>query len=98
VTTKSPSRDGRTCKVIFELPAGVGATKASLCGEFNEWSADVHVMVRRKDGSFRLGVTLPAGRPYRYRYLLDGQRWENDKGADGYEPNPFGGEDSIIQL
>jgi len=36
-----------------------------------------------------------AGRSYRYRYLLDGQRWEDDRQADRYVPNALGSTDSI---
>ena len=32
------------------------------------------------------------------RYLLDGTRWQNDETADGYAPNSFGSEDSVLQL
>ncbi len=34
----------------------------------------------------------------RFRYLLDGERWENDWAADGYVPNPFGSEDSLLEV
>ncbi len=43
-------------------------------------------------------VGLDAGRAYRFRYLLDGQRWDNDWAADAYEPNDFGGDDSVVDL
>ena len=43
-------------------------------------------------------VVLDAGRAYRFRYLLDGQRWDNDWAADAYQPNDFGGDDSVVDL
>ena len=43
-------------------------------------------------------VGLDAGRAYRFRYLLDGQRWDNDWAADVYLPNDFGGDDSVVDL
>ena len=43
-------------------------------------------------------VGLDAGQAYRFRYLLDGQRWENDWAADAYQPNDFGGDDSVVDL
>ena len=43
-------------------------------------------------------VSLDAGRAYRFRYLLDGQRWDNDWAADAYQPNDFGGDDSVVDL
>jgi hypothetical protein len=55
-------------------------------------------MRRGKDGSFKLTISLKPGHAYGFRYLLDGNRWMNDGLADAYQPNPFGGEDSIVQV
>ncbi len=38
------------------------------------------------------------GRQYRYRFLLDGERWENDWAAEIYLPNSFGSEDSLVTI
>jgi 1,4-alpha-glucan branching enzyme len=85
-----------TCKVTFELPAKAAADAAQLCGDFNGWSTTATPMARRRDGSFRVTVALDAEGSYRFRYLLDGQRWENDWAADGYVPNGFGDDDSVV--
>ena len=85
-----------SCKVTFDLPAEAGTTEAHLCGEFNDWSPTATPMTRRKDGTFRVTVTLAPGRSYRFRYLLDGTRWENDWAADAYVPNEYGGDDSVV--
>jgi hypothetical protein len=55
-------------------------------------------MVRRKDGRFSVTVALPAERSYRYRFLLDGERWENDWDAEMYVNNVYGTEDSLISV
>lgn len=55
-------------------------------------------MDRDRDGSFSLVVRLETGRSYRFRYLLDDQRWENDWAADAYVPNAFGEDDSVVDL
>ena len=55
-------------------------------------------MKRYKDGNFKASVTLKAGKQYRFRYLLDGDRWENDWQADAYVPNDFGTDDSIVKV
>ena len=60
--------------------------------EWNDWSADTGVMRRDAEGGFSLTVDLDAGRAYRFRYLLDGRRWDNDWGADAYVRNDFGEE------
>jgi hypothetical protein len=36
------------------------------------------------------------GRAYRFRYLLDGVRWENDWHADDYVLNVHGSHDSVV--
>jgi len=41
---------------------------------------------------------FPAGNSYRFRYLLDGGHWENDWAADACAPNPFGTEDSAVNV
>lgn len=93
------SRDqlGRT-SVTFTVDPAVGARSVSVCGEWNDWSPSADVMQRDAVGGFSLTVTLRSGRPYRFRYLIDGVRWENDWYADRYEPNEFGGEDSVVDL
>jgi len=86
------------CQVTFELPPEVNAQAVCLCGEFNSWDTTSHPMERRADGSFSLTLALEPGRQYRFRYLLDGERWENDWAADGYIANSFGSEDSLVQV
>jgi 1,4-alpha-glucan branching enzyme len=95
---KSYSKTGESCRVTFDIPSELNAGAASLCGDFNDWSPTAHPMSHRKDGRFSTTVSLRAGETYRFRYLLDGERWENDWGADGYIPNPFGEEDSVVKL
>jgi 1,4-alpha-glucan branching enzyme len=93
------TRKGRgSASVTFTLDPGVGAQTAAVCGEWNDWSAGADVMDRDAEGGFSLTVALDAGRAYRFRYLLDDQRWENDWAADAYLPNSFGGDDSVVDL
>jgi 1,4-alpha-glucan branching enzyme len=95
---KTYSKTNPVCRVTFELPLEVNAQSAHLCGEFNDWNQTSHRMKRRKDGSFTLTISLKPDHSYRFRYLLDGERWENDWAADGYVPNPFGSEDSLVEV
>lgn len=88
------------CRVTFRLPAAAAhdAGEASILGDFTGWSRRPVAMRRLKCGDFSVTIELVAGREYRYRYLLDGERWENDWSADRYDSNEFGGEDSILIL
>jgi hypothetical protein len=83
-------------EVAFTLPAEVRADSVELCGDFTGWSANAIPLDRDSDGSWRTTVALEPGRSYRFRYLLDGERWENAWQADEYLPNDFGGTDSVI--
>ncbi len=95
---KNYTKTREKCRVTFKLPAEAQAEKAVLVGEFNEWNPAECPMKRLKDGSFSVIITLESGRHYRYKYLLDGQRWENDWTADSYAPNEFGQDDSLVHV
>jgi 1,4-alpha-glucan branching enzyme len=94
---KSRGSNGKAT-VTFTLDPRVNATRASVCGDFNQWSETSHEMRRGEDGGFTLTLELEPGRSYRFRYLLDGDRWENDWAADAYVPNDFGADDSLVDL
>ena len=85
-----------TVEVRFTLPAEVQAGTVALCGEFNNWSAQDIRLERGADRSWQATAALEPGRSYRYRYLLDGERWENAWQADRYVPNPYGSTDSVV--
>ena len=89
---------GGSILVTFELPAAAAAAAVSVCGDFNDWSPTSHQLTRTDNGSFQATLELPTGRRWRFRYLLDGQRWENDWAADDYLPNGHGGDDSVVDL
>lgn len=94
---KTYTKTKNSCRVMFELPTEVNAKKVTLLGDFNAWDPKTHPMKKRKDGSFYLITYLKPGE-YKYRFLLDGKRWENDYHAEKYLPNIFGGEDSVISI
>ena len=93
-------KQGAVCKVTFVLPKAAAPDAGTVCilGEFNNWSADAHPLVRREEGDFLITLELEAGRAYRFRYVIDGWKFENDWFADRYEPNPYGGEDSVVDV
>ena len=95
---KKVAEPDNTTSVTFKLPAAVHAQQVCVCGDFNDWDETRHPMSRSPDGSFSVTIALRRGRSYRFRYLLDGRRWENDWAADDYVPNHFGGQDSVVEV
>jgi Carbohydrate-binding module 48 (Isoamylase N-terminal domain) len=85
-----------TVPVTFTLPSEVGAGDVALCADFNNWTAGSIPLSRGGDGAWQVTVPLEPGNTYHFRYLLDGQRWENAWQADRYEPNPFGSDNSVV--
>lgn len=95
---KTYTKTGKGCRVTFTLPADFKARKACVLGEFNDWDPKANPLKKRKDGSFSTTISLDSGKEYRYRYLLDGKKWENDGEADKFMANEHGEEDSVIVL
>ena len=95
---KNYSSTKKFCRVTFRVPAEYNAKSAMLCGEFNDWNQTDRPMRNLKDGAFSATVSLEADKAYRFRYFLDGERWENDDSADEYWPNEHGSDDSVVKL
>jgi hypothetical protein len=84
--------------VDFRMTADhLDAEQVHLVGEFNDWSHTATPM-ERSGSHFVATVRLARGRTYRYKFLVDGTRWENDWHADSYVSNEFGGDDSVLDL
>ncbi len=95
---KNYSSTRKFCRVTFRLPAGIEAETAAVLGDFNDWNPEARPMRKLKAGGFSATVSLSAPAEYRFRYLLDGERWENDDSADGYQANAFGTEDGLLKV
>jgi len=88
-------------KVTFRLPseAAPNAAFVHLVGDFNGWDESATPMTRLKDGSFKVVLNLDKDHSYRFRYLIDGETWENDWDVEAYEPHPFGdGDNSVVEV
>jgi len=95
---KQYMKSNPVCKVTFRLPkaAAPEAVTVSLVGEFNDWNISQHPMKKLKNGDFTAMIELPCNREFRFRYLIDSCRWENDWFADKYLPNDHGSDDSVV--
>ncbi len=99
--TKVYSKDNKTCKVTFSLPteAAPTAKEVKVVGDFNNWSWEKGVVLKKDKNELKGSTILEAGREYEFRYLIDNSSWDNDWAADGYRPAPFKGvENSIVAL
>lgn len=87
------------CKVTFELGSDAveGVKTVHLVGDFNSWDESSMPMKKQKDGTYKISLNLAVEGQYQFRYLLDGERWENDWEADEYITSPFPGiENSVV--
>ncbi|HWP91348.1 MAG TPA: isoamylase early set domain-containing protein [Thermodesulfobacteriota bacterium] len=86
------------CKVTFKLPkeAAPDAQTVNIVGDFNRWNKEETPMKRLRNGDFTVTLELETGREYKFKYLIDDVRWENDWHADRYEPNVYGTDDSVV--
>lgn len=89
---------GAKCRVTFRLlrEAARNTQNVRIVGDFNNWDTSQSPMTQLRNGDFVITMDLPSKREYRYRYLLDGHRWENDWYADKFVPNEFGSKDSVV--
>lgn len=86
------------CKVKFVAPEALAkeSKKIYLAGEFNEWKYEETLLKKQKNGTFATTLDLGTGSEYQYRYVLDGERWENDFDADKYVPSNVGVDNSVV--
>ncbi len=96
----SESAQGNKSRVTFRLPAVAipNARKVTVVGEFNNWDPEATPLSRLENGDFAVTIRLDGGKEYRFRYLIDGERWENDWSADKYVKGPFGSDDSVVAV
>jgi 1,4-alpha-glucan branching enzyme len=89
-----------SCKVTFRLPkeAAPAAEMVSVVGDFNNWDVHGTQMQKLKSGDFKATIELPCNNEFRFRYLIDEERWENDWAADKYLPNAYGDDDSVVVI
>lgn len=86
------------CKATFSLPTEAVATakKVVLIGDFNNWDTEAGISMKKQKNVFKATLDLETGKEYEFRYLLDGEVWENDWAADKYVATPFGVENSVV--
>lgn len=71
------------------------AKKVELLAEFTDWQP-LEMKFVKKDKHFKLKHKLPTGKNFHFKYLINGELWDNDHNADDYQKNNFGTDNSIV--
>ncbi|WP_047042000.1 isoamylase early set domain-containing protein [Vibrio mexicanus] len=82
-------------EVTFEVPAAQAENSVALVADFLDWQPTEMKKVA-KTKSFKFKTRLPKDSEFEFRYLVDGQKWENDPQADLYRPNDFGEDNGLV--
>lgn len=75
-STRSTKKVSVKHTVAFEY-YGPDATSVTLVGEFNGWDPEARPLKRDPGGMWKATVRLEPG-SYQYKFVVDGQRWEED--------------------
>ncbi|MEP6647462.1 MAG: isoamylase early set domain-containing protein [Saprospiraceae bacterium] len=95
---KQFSKSKPLCKVTFTIASEVinGGKEVAILGEFNNWDPSEDTMKKLKDGSFSKTIELEIGHEYQFRYLVDGERWINEKEADKFIHSGVAAEENSV--
>ena len=75
-SSRSPRRPSTKQSVTFEY-VDPSATLMTLVGGFNQWDPKVHPLKRDAGGLWKVMVRLEPG-TYLYKFVVNGERWEED--------------------
>ncbi len=79
-------------------PVISGIKSVHLAGSFNSWNPkDPNYEMKDPDGdgTYEITIYLEPGR-YSYKFVINGTIWVPDPNAEEYEPDGFGGKNSVI--
>lgn len=83
-----------TRQFSFHAPS---AKSVYIAGDFNNWTpSEEYLFTKNHQGNWTKRLTLQPGR-YRYRLIID-DVWQEDPNSQEYEPNPYGGQNSILTV
>jgi hypothetical protein len=95
---KQYNENGNKCKVTFRLLREVAnnTQNVTIVGDFNDWDEAKSPMTQLENGDFVITMELDSKKEFRFRYLIDGYRWEIDWYADKFVRNDQGSKDSVV--
>lgn len=74
------------------------AESVTLTGDFNEWKEDSISFTRRTDGLWRAEIPCQPSGKYRYKFIVNRDRWIEDASHGYKEEDGFGGFNSILMI
>lgn len=90
----SPPRVERT-RILFFFHDDE-AREISLCGDFNGWLTGENPLEKQSNGFWRAEIEIPPPGKYRYKFVIDGNRWIEDASHALKEADGFGGFNSVF--
>ncbi len=82
-------------KIVFSYHDD-SAEQVYLVGDFNDWNEEKTKFIKCEDGVWRTQIDcLPEGR-YRYKFLIDGEKWIEDPNHGFKENDGYNGLNSIL--
>lgn len=75
-----------------------GAATVNLVGDFNDWDQTNIPLQRSEAGTWHASVKVEPGVEYRYKFIVDGDRWIEDPTHGMKQEDGFGGFNSILRI
>ncbi len=93
---KKRHRVNNTVEIIFEVDRGDADAVALVC-DVEDWQPTPMRRANRGKGPFRAKLVLGTGEEAHFRYLVNGEEWLDDPGADDYVSNAYGGVNGVVR-
>ncbi len=74
------------------------AVSVSLVGDFNGWDSGQTLFNKNRHGIWTASIPCQPSGTYRYKYLVDGERWIEDPSHGFKEDDGLGGFNSILKV
>lgn len=81
-------------EVTFEWPKANEDT-LSVAGDFSDWQP-IAMKYSKAKKTFNYKARFPKNEEFQFRYIINGEIWENDPKADAYIPNDQGTDNSLL--
>ncbi|MGE0643130.1 MAG: isoamylase early set domain-containing protein [Nitrospira sp.] len=75
-TKKEPKKESKNESISFEY-FDPSAHSVAVVGDFNQWNPESKPMKREEGGLWKVKVSLAPG-TYQYKFVVNGERWEED--------------------